>query len=498
MAFHRSLVFSLCWLVVNSSTLRLPKWYSDGVVFQSAPTNPIFFGFTDDLAEPIIVRQTCYRKVLGESRSMADPASGIWTAKLNGQPNGVECLVEASQGEAEFRSVSIVFGDVIVCSGQSNMEFPMKQMFESDKAIQRGSNMSNIRMFQVLHATEKKPINDLTQPDVNSQWKSPSDIDSLKSYSAVCFMYAMHLTTRILNDKAHIIGLIQSTWGGTRIEAWSSSEALAHCPVADYTYQPNPVYSNSELWNAMLSPLTRHDLRHWLWYQGEANDHWNRDLYNCTFPAMIADWRRKWRSSGLPFGFVQLANNVGQGSEILRWHQTVDKGFVPNSPYMEKTFMAVAMDTFDQVGGLHPRYKQIVAKRLATVSARVVFTKQSYPDSGPKVARIERQNETILITLNRPVQYNSSAEFNGFYFCLQRHFSTCDVAPNSWQRLDSSNVAQKNRETMQLVIPASLHPSGLAYMWEDSPIKEYLKAPIYSLDRFRLPLPPFKSAIKQS
>ena len=100
---------------------------------------------------------------------------------------------------------------------------------------------------------------------------------------------------------------------------------------------------------------------------------------------MITDWRAKWSNIDplFPFGFVQLANNVGDGVESIRWHQTVDTGYVPNANNMEQTFMAVAMDTYDEAGGIHPRNKQIVAERLKITGLNVAYGMTQYPSNGP-------------------------------------------------------------------------------------------------------------------
>ena len=75
-------------------------------------------------------------------------------------------------------------------------------------------------------------------------------------------------------------------------------------------------------------------------FLGEANSGWNRDMYNCTFPALINEWRNIWTSyesvnnPEFPFGFMQLstnqANDAWPGFSVVRWHQTADFGFVPN------------------------------------------------------------------------------------------------------------------------------------------------------------------------
>ena len=68
----------------------------------------------------------------------------------------------------------------------------------------------------------------------------------------------------------------------------------------------------------------------------------------------INDWRDKWHGVFVPYGFVQLANFVGNGGVTVRWHQTADYGYTPN-PSMENVFMAVAIDTYDEPSGIHPR-----------------------------------------------------------------------------------------------------------------------------------------------
>lgn len=100
---------------------------------------------------------------------------------------------------------------------------------------------------------------------------------------------------------------------------------------------------------------------------------------------MIADWRLKFSKIDFlfPFGFIQLANNVGDGVESIRWHQTADSGYVPNSNGMENTFMAVAMDTYDEASGIHPRNKQIMSERLNIAGLNVAYGMTQYPTNGP-------------------------------------------------------------------------------------------------------------------
>lgn len=131
-------------------------------------------------------------------------------------------------------------------------------------------------------------------------------------FSAVCWFYGRN----IYNKTKIPIGLVSSNWGGTPDEAWSSPDALKECTTSDKVKQrvcagPNP-HDPSVLWNAMINPLLNMSIYGAIWYQGEANAG-NPTKYNCSFPAMINDWRKKWNEATngdtdilFPFGFVQV------------------------------------------------------------------------------------------------------------------------------------------------------------------------------------------------
>lgn len=133
-------------------------------------------------------------------------------------------------------------------------------------------------------------------------------------FSAVCWFYGKNIY-----DKYKVpLGLLSSNWGGTPVEAWSSPEALEKCKSTqtddrsvDVNAGPNP-HEPSVLWNAMMYPLLNMSIYGAIWYQGEANSG-DPAKYNCTFPAMISDWRSKWNEATggstdmtFPFGFVQV------------------------------------------------------------------------------------------------------------------------------------------------------------------------------------------------
>ena len=133
------------------------------------------------------------------------------------------------------------------------------------------------------------------------------------------------------NNEVVPLGLIDSDWGGTPIEAWSPTHALDLCnaPITQSCNDDYPHHCSPQLFNTMILPLSRTALKGFLWYQGKANisEKNNRNIYNCTFPAMVDAWRRDFSidhpaNVDAPFGLVQLAawrpDSIDPGFPLIR------------------------------------------------------------------------------------------------------------------------------------------------------------------------------------
>ena len=278
--------------------------------------------------------------------------------------------------------------------------------------------------------------------DMQLSWSRADDSEALKFMSAVCFLYGR----KVFDVTGVPQGMVDADWGGTRVEAWSSQDVLDACDVPSNS--GGDANADTVLWNGMINPILRVSLKGFLWYQGEANGNYNRDLYNCTFPAMIEDWRTKFSqvsggtNEDAPFGFVQLASwrpdTTDNGFPVIRWHLTADVGIVPN-PYMRNVFMSSPLDTYDSKegypGGIHPRYKQIVAERLANAGLNIAYGLTDFPTYGPyPVALSQEATDAIIIVkleFDKDLQYLKEAEISGFYFCLESAVK-CDEGKDSY------------------------------------------------------------------
>ena len=482
--------------------ISLAKYYTNGVVFQ-ADTNSQVWGFTTTADCPVTVQQTCGGR-LSDVKKTADfePSSSqddmlIWKLTLPPSASGTECTLEIAQGDMTT-NLEIIYGDVWFCSGQSNMEWKMASIFNSTEEIAASADYTNIRMYHVGRATADTPQDDINAPEDWDGWYSAADSEKLTYFSAICFLYARYMTDQ-LGDSNKVFGLIESDWGGTRIEPWMSPESLETCNVPDNIDVDEPYNSNSYLYNAMIYPFLRHTIYGALWYQGESNAGWNNELYACTFYEMISDWRIKWSESGsdpnYPFGFVQLGNFIGEpGGVLVRWHQTNDDGVVDGS-----IFMAVAMDTYDDESFVHPRNKQIIGERLGISGGNAAYGLTQNPMNGPFPSM--NFNISGILTLDYPtgagITYDNS-EISGFYACCV-NYDDCDIVAGNWNKIVNENVSVDTTHCRIVVDYSTACPgttaSGIAYLWEDIAVEGMLAAPIYSNNEFRLPAAPWKTSV---
>jgi len=380
----------------------------------------------------------------------------------------------------------------------------MNNILNSAEEIADAANYKyGVRYATVANVLLTEPDADHNQ-DMQLSWSKADNPDALQYMSAVCFLYG-----RNIYDVTEVpMGMVSSDWGGTRVEAWSSPEALDSCNVPENNQ--GDANADSVLWNGMINPLLRVAVKGFLWYQGEANGGYNRDLYNCTFPTMIEDWRQKFSAAGTsedaPFGFVQLASwrpdTLDLGFPVIRWHLTADIGIVPNQR-MPNVFMASPLDTYDPQegypGGIHPRYKQIVAERLANAGLNVAYGLQEFPTFGPfpEALTQEAGDDFKIVTLafDSDLQYLEEAEISGFHFCAEST-DKCDEGSSGdkWIDIAKERVNQVDKRTIRVDLSDfdTVLGGSIAYIWRETPVKELYMLPIYSDDQFRMPTPPFK------
>lgn len=304
----------------------------------------------------------------------------------------------------------VLVGEVWICSGQSNMEFPLCAANNGQQEV-AAADYPQIRLLFVNKAVSPSP-----QKEFVGHWDvcSPKTVGG---FSAVGYFFGRDLH-KVLNVP---VGLINTNWGGTPAQAWTSSDGLKDPVLAHYrqrwedlskqapqllkdyfkavdAYKARFEKSLAEgkgippelpqvngalldpgtpcsLYDGMIAPLTGFPIRGFTWYQGEANAGAAKE-YQTLLPAMIQDWRSKWQDPKMPFLIVSLANFMQPNAqpEDTDWAR-LREAQVMTAAKLEKTGLALAIDIGD-ANDIHPRDKQDVGHRLALNALAIEYGKE--------------------------------------------------------------------------------------------------------------------------
>jgi sialate O-acetylesterase len=398
--------------------VRLPALIGDHMVLQR--DQPVrIYGWADP-GEAVTVR------LPGRTVSTVADGSGRWEAWLPPLPaGGPHELVIAGRNAITVRDVLV--GDVWVASGQSNMVWPVERSRDPEKEA-AAANDPRIRLFRVGLKTSEEPLD-----DVEGAWQ-PCSPETVRSFSAVGYFFARHLHQTL----GVPVGVIQSAWGGTPAQAWTSRATLVSEPALQtYLIEWNRVLVNwprakrrweeslqqweeraaqakregrrppprppqplgpghphtpAGLFNAMIAPLTPYAIRGVIWYQGESNANPYAWLYRSLFEAMIRDWRQAWGQGDFPFLFVQLAN-YAKAPPGGYWPLVQEAQL--KTLELRNTAMAVTID-IGEAEDIHPGNKQDVGLRLA-LAARALVYGEKLVYSGPVFRQATREGNRLRL-----------------------------------------------------------------------------------------------------
>jgi sialate O-acetylesterase len=439
----------------------------------------------------------------GQSASTKASENGKWTVWLKplATAGPLEMTVTASN---TITIKDILVGEVWLGSGQSNMEFQLERAINHDEALAHAA-YPLIHLFHVRRAVADQPLD-----DVAGDWQVCS-AESVKLFSAVEYFFGRHLY-----ESLHVpMGLIESDWGGTPAQSWTSHAALEADPVlrfildgwektlADYPAAKEKYDQQLEPWNqavaaakaegktppnrpgaplgpgnqntpaglynGMIAPLTPYAIRGVIWYQGEsnANDQTNAYRYRRLFADMIEDWRNRWGEGDFPFLFVQLANyKTNPYWTVLRESQT-------ETLRLSNTGMAVIIDVGES-HDIHPKNKQDVGYRLALAALHIAYG-QPGEYSGPlfRQATAEGAAMRVWFTHAEGLQARGGGAITGFTIAGADHnFVPAEV------QVDGDTVVVSSAQVS--------NPVAVRYAWADDPVCNLV-------NRAGLPAGPFRS-----
>lgn len=379
--------------------VRLPHVFSSHMVLQRDKDIPIW-GWAEPGEKVTVVAP-------GTSYTVTTNDEGKWHFRMDPLPVGGPYTITV-RGSNEVVLDDVLVGEVWVCSGQSNMEWPVNRSDKPDEEIAAAKH-PNIRLFHVPKVPAGTP-----QDDVDATWQVCSP-ETIPNFSAVAYFFG-----RKLNEDLNVpVGVIETAWGGTRIEPWTPLSGFRSVPelvpiaeeseaasaqyardtaalAADAKPPEHPLANQGKptgLYNGMVHPLLPYAIRGAIWYQGESNRDDGSDYFG-KMKALIAGWRGVWKQGDFPFIFVQLApfKYGGDRPDLLPliWEAQAKALTIPN------TGMAVTTD-IGNVADIHPTNKQEVGRRLALWALSHTYGKSDVPYSGPVYTGMSVEGNTVRL-----------------------------------------------------------------------------------------------------
>ena len=391
------LVTVLAVSLPTGAVVRLPAVIGSNMVLQQGVPVPIW-GWAEP-GEKVTVA------FAGQTKTARADEAGNWCVKLDALASGVSGRMTVAGGPSAGRGArapaltveNVLVGEVWICSGQSNMQWAVAGA-DNAKAEIAAAKYPRMRLFTVPRRAVAK-----RQSDCAGRWVLCSP-KTISGFSAVGYYFGRHVHKNLKRP----VGLINTSWGGTLIEPWTSREAMLAVPEfkaivdrwdADVAkkqaangkirgkaksgrrgQKANSHSRPGNLFNGMIAPLVPLAVRGAIWYQGESNVG-RAEQYRRLFPNMIRDWRRQWGQDEFTFLWVQLANfrarepQPGQSA----WAELQEAQAMTLS--VPRTGMAVIND-IGAAKDIHPRNKQDVGRRLG-LAARAVAYGERIVYSGP-------------------------------------------------------------------------------------------------------------------
>ena len=317
-------------------------------------------------------------------------SSGRWTATIGsyagdgGQPH---TLVFSTPDESSVTFTDVVFGDVYIASGQSNMARTLSGVFATAEIAV--AEFPLIRQVTVALVTSP---NELEDPEIFQDWMACSP-PVAGDFCAVGYYFARELQ----ETTGEPVGLLFSAWGGQPIERFVNPEGMAAVPSLSgilENVEEGEISPYYDIYNSMIAPMSPYGVLGAIWYQGEQNaGAGDGDIYQFKMRALIRGWREKWGQDSLPFYFVQLPNFIVDADwPALREAQR-------RTLTEPDTGMAVIIDVGDD-NDIHPTNKLDPGNRLARLALVSEFG-QSGVSTGPLFNSAEVEGGQIRVIFNQ-------------------------------------------------------------------------------------------------
>lgn len=407
-----AIAISMMLPAVAGAKVVLPDIVGDNMVVQQN-TDVKLWGWADPKSTVTVTASWAHEKPV-EAKAAAD---GRWEVAIASPAATFTPQTITISDATDSRTLqNVLVGEVWFCSGQSNMEMPLRGFWTQPvegavEAIAYSGSYPGIRVAKVPKRGSYTPQDTVTSPWLTSCPKNAYD------FSALAYFFARSLT-QLLDVP---VGIIDCSYGGSKVEAWQSKEALAKYSEWDVEAEQADTTLNeyeriNVMYNAMLHPLIGYTIRGFLWNQGESNvGRHNEYLYHLK--DMVDEWRAKWGLGELPFYFVELpgwnySDPEATYAALFRECQHHAASIIPNSGIVSACDLVYPYEVND----VHARKKKEIGERLAFMAAGRTYGIEGMPCDYPKYRSmtIGEDGRAILEFDNASSGFTPNTELEGF------------------------------------------------------------------------------------
>ncbi|VGO18519.1 sialate O-acetylesterase [Pontiella sulfatireligans] len=492
-----------------AADVKLPALFSNGMVLQRETIAPMW-GWAEP-GEKITVSTTWGAKAAATAEK-----DGTWQVALKTPVAGGPFDITV-QGNNTETLTNVLSGEVWLCTGQSNMDCELK-FFTKDAKEEKYQPLVDYIRNEIKTANDpllrhiavpRNPSFYEKVSDFKGRWVSVNPEES-SGITATGYFFGRELRREL----GVPVGLVECTWGGTRIQAWISpdvyradpekaayyeSEAAAlkkrsstwNAETAEQVYQEalakweasdkkdkrpkkpiDPVktpYLPVTLHNGMVSAVVPYAIKGAIWYQGESNSRYMTDSYEDYFTTLIQSWREEWGRGDFPFYWAQLANWDGRDAwmDRLGWVKVCDQQ--RRTLKLPNTGMAVLND-IGEAQDVHPHNKMDAGKRLALWALANDYGIKVPAYSGPLYKSHTIKKGTVLVTFD----HAGSGLMTGHKNLLDDaeevneplQFFEITGADHDWKRAEARIVSA---DTIDVSHPDIPDPVAVRYAWSIYP-----------------------------
>lgn len=397
----------------NFGGLKLPEVYADGMVLQR--NKDLVINGMANAGEKVTVTIGNYTGTTTANNV------GKWSVTIPPmkETTGLTMTVKAGNETLTYNDVAV--GEVWLASGQSNMEFRLKnsKTFGEDKG---NLNDPLLRLFDMKPVAytdntewsdEQKDLTNDLKHYLPATWTTSND-STAPQFSAVAWYFG-----RMLRDSLDVpVGIISNAIGGSTAESWVDIETLEHnIPEILVNWRKNDYvqpwaqkragentgtddeglkhrhpYEPSYLFSSGIEPLGSYPIEGVIWYQGESNAH-NTLLHEEIFPVLVESWRKNWDNPDLPFLFTQLSSINRPSWPVFRDSQRRMSHQIPG------VAMAVSSDQGDSID-VHPKNKKPIGQRLGRQALNRIYGMTNVVPEGPGPVKAISEGNKVKVLFN--------------------------------------------------------------------------------------------------